>query len=76
MLITANLAGGTDFRSLIEWSILDKILDTGSYPFYVVMTCSQMLLKALILPIWMIGVVILYFDRRVRKEGYDIELSV
>ena len=76
VLITANLTGGADFRSLLEWSILDKVLDTGSYPFYVVMTCSQMLLKALVIPIWVIGVVLLYFDRRVRKEGYAIEQSV
>lgn len=76
LLILANLAGGVDFISLIEWSILDKVLDTGSYPFYVVMTCFQMLLKALVIPIWVIGVVLLYFDRRVRKEGYDIDITV
>ena len=75
VLVVANLAGGADFRSIIEWSILDKVLDTGSYPFYVVMTSSQMVLKALVLPVWIIGVVLLYFDRRVRKEGYDIEIT-
>lgn len=75
ILIIANLSGGTDFMSLINSSILNKVLDTGSYPFYVIMICSQMLLKSLVLPIWVIGVVLLYFDRRVRKEGYDIEIT-
>lgn len=72
VLILVNLAGGTDFKSLIEWTILDRVLDTGSYPFYVVMTSSQMILKALVTPIWVIGIVLLYFDRRIRREGYDI----
>ena len=76
VLISANLGGGTDLISLIKWSIWDNVLDTKSYPFYVVMTCSQMLLKALVLPIWIIGVVLLYFDRRIRKEGFDIEITV
>ena len=75
VLIATNLTSGVDFRSIIERSILDKVLDTGSYPFYIVMTCAQMLLKALVLPIRIIGVVLLYFDRRVRKEGYDLEIS-
>ncbi len=74
VLISANLAGGTDLMTLIKWSILDNVLDTNSYPFYVIMTCTQIVLKALVLPIWVIGVVLLYFDRRVRKEGYDIEI--
>ena len=76
VLIVSNLAGGTDFRSLLEWSVLDKVLDSGSYPFYVIMTCSSLVLDALVVPIWGIGVVLLYFDRRIRKEGYDIEITV
>ncbi len=74
VLISANLAGGTDLITLIQWSIMDNVLDTKSYPFYVIMTGAQMVLKALVVPIWIIGVTLLYFDRRVRKEGYDIEI--
>lgn len=75
VFIIANLAGGTDLITLIQWSILDNELDSNSYLFYVIMTCAQMLLKALVEPIWVIGVLLLYFDRRIRKEGYDIEIT-
>ena len=35
--------------------------------------CSQ-LANLLVLPIWIIALTLLYFDSRVRKEAYDLEL--
>ena len=75
VFIAAKMSGGADFTSLIQWSFMDNVLDTKSYPFYVFMTSANLVLNALVLPIWVIGGVLLYFDRRIRKEGYDIELS-
>lgn len=75
IFIFTNLAGNTDLRGIIEWAILEKVLDSSNYFFYVIMTCSDLILKALVLPIWVIGVTILYFDRRIRKESSDIELT-
>ncbi|MCY4403859.1 MAG: hypothetical protein OXD54_14920 [Candidatus Poribacteria bacterium] len=68
-----NLAGGTDFRSIVEWSFMNKVLDTNSFLFYIIMIGSKFVINSLVVPIWVIGVVILYFDRRIRKEGYDLE---
>ena len=75
IFIFTKFAGNTDLRSIIEWSIMEKVLDTSNFFFYVIMTCADLILKALVVPIWVIGVTILYFDRRIRKEGSDIELT-
>ncbi|RKU15031.1 hypothetical protein C6501_07220 [Candidatus Poribacteria bacterium] len=75
IFIFTKFAGNTDLRSIIEWSIMEKVLDTSNFFFYVIMTSADLILKALVLPIWVIGVTILYFDRRIRKEGSDIELT-
>ncbi len=71
--ILFDLAGGTNFITIFEWSIMQKVLDSNSYVFYVTMIGSKQIINSLIQPIWIIGVVLLYFDRRIRKEGFDIE---
>ncbi len=76
IFIFAKFAGNTDLRSIIEWSVMEKVLDTSNFFFYVIMTGSDLILKALVLPIWVIGTTLLYFDRRIRKESPDIEINV
>jgi hypothetical protein len=75
ILIFTKLAGNTDLRNIVEWSILETVLDSDNFLFYAIMTCTDLIMTALVFPIWVIGVTLLYFDRRVRKEGYDIELT-
>lgn len=71
-LILAQVAGETDLRSLIQWSVTEVDLRSSNWVFYAIMTCTNLVLKALATPIWVIGVVLLYFDLRIRKEGFDI----
>lgn len=75
IFIFAKSAGDTDLRGIIEWAILDSVLDSRSFVFYATMTCIKLILSSLVLPIWVIGVTILYFDLRVRKESSDVELT-
>lgn len=75
IFIFTKFAGDTDLRGIIEWAILDSVLDSRSYVFYATMTCIKLILSSLVLPIWVIGVTILYFDRRTRKESSDAELT-
>ena len=75
ILIFTKLAGNTDLRNIVEWSILETVLDSDNFLFYAIMTCTDLIMTALVFPIWVIGVTLLYFDRRVRKEGYDIQLT-
>ena len=75
ILIFTKLAGNTDLRNIVKWSILETVLDSDNFLFYAIMTCIDLIMTALVFPIWVIGVTLLYFDRRVRKEGYDIQLT-
>ena len=76
ILILAKLGGETDFMDIIQWSILNRAIDSTHLPFYVIMTCTDLVLNTLVYPIWFIGVTLLYFDRRIRTEGFDIEMIV
>ena len=76
ILILAQLAGETDFMDIIQWAILNRAIDSTHLPFYVIMTCIDLVLNTLVYPIGFIGVTLLYFDRRIRTEGFDIEMLV
>ena len=73
IFILTKMAGGIDFKELIQWSVMEEDLSSSNLIFYAVMTCTDLILKTLIFPIWVIGIVLLYFDLRIRKEGFDIE---
>ncbi|MDE0315982.1 MAG: hypothetical protein OXM61_13835 [Candidatus Poribacteria bacterium] len=75
MFVFTKFAGNTDLRSILEWSIMDKALDTSNFFFYIIMTCADLILTTLVFPIWTIGLTLLYFDRRTRKESSDVELT-
>ena len=75
IFILTKMAGGTDFQELIQWSVMEADLGSSNLIFYAIMTCTDLILKTLIFPIWVIGIVLLYFDLRIRKEGFDIEIQ-
>ena len=75
IFILAKAAGGTDFKTLIQWSVMETDLGSSNLIFYAIMTCTNLILKTLIFPIWVIGITLLYFDLRIRKEGLDIEMQ-
>ena len=75
IFILTKVAGGTDFKELIQWSVMEEDLGSSNLIFYAIMTCADLLLKTLIFPIWVIGIVLLYFDLRIRKEGFDLEMA-
>ena len=73
ILILSKLAGSTNLKDLLQWAIMETDLDSSNLFFYAVMTCADLVLRTLTAPIWVIGVTLLYFDLRIRKEGFDIE---
>ncbi len=75
IFILTKMAGGIDFKELIQWSVMEEDLGSSNLIFYAIMTCTDLILKTLIFPIWVIGIVLLYFDLRIRKEGFDIEIQ-
>ena len=47
-----------------------------SFAHYAIWSCLGYAIDCLFLPVSVIGVTLVYFDRRVRKEGFDIEMRV
>lgn len=43
---------------------------------YVIQSCINFFVTSLMLPLTPIGITLLYFDQRIRKEGFDIEMRV
>ena len=75
IFILTKMGGGTDFKELIQWSVMETELGSSNLLFYAIMTCTDLILSAIIFPIWVIGVTLLYLDLRIRKEGFDIEIQ-
>ena len=73
IFVLAKSAGGTDLKTIIQWSVMETELGSGSLFFYAIMTTTDLILKTFIFPIWVIGITLLYFDQRIRKEGFDLE---
>ena len=75
IFILAKAAGGTDLKSLLQWAVMETDLSSSNLLFYTIMICTDLILKTFTFPIWVIGITLLYFDLRIRKEGFDIELQ-
>ena len=60
--------------------LLKKIIMLRFYSinplFSLVMWWINVIVGTLIFPIWVIGITLLYFDLRIRKEGFDLEMQV
>ncbi len=76
IFVLAKSAGGTDLKTIIQWAVMETELGSGSLFFYAIMTTTDLILKTFIFPIWVIGITLLYFDQRIRKEGFDLEIQV
>ena len=75
ILSLTELTDETTLENIIQWSILEEPLNSNSL-FYAIMSCIDLLLRTFIAPIWVIGITLLYFDLRIRKEGFDIETQI
>lgn len=75
ILSLTELADGTSLKDIIQWSILEEPLNSGPL-FSAIMSCIHLLLMTFTTPIWVIGITLLYFDLRIRKEGFDIETQI
>ncbi|MCY3742124.1 MAG: hypothetical protein OXH00_14000 [Candidatus Poribacteria bacterium] len=67
--------GETTSMDILKWMIMYGT-DSSNPLFYVIMWWINLIVGTLIFPIWIIGITLLYFDLRIRKEGFDIEMQV
>ena len=76
LLVLTKVADQTDLIGIIRWAIREKSIDSSNLLFYTIMTCTDLVVDTLAFPIEIIGSTLLYFDLRIRKEGFDIEVQV
>ena len=55
---------------------LPELTSWIGFAIYAVWSCLGLAINCLILPVGIIGVTLVYFDQRIRKEAFDIEMRV
>ena len=75
-LTFTGLEGLGDFFENVRWMVSWELPTNLSelHLSYVLMYLIKLGIDTFILPIWVIGSTLLYFDQRIRKEGFDIEV--
>ena len=63
------------WMGMFEWES-PELTSWRSLAQYAIWSCLDLAMTCLILPIGVIGIALVYFDRRIRKEGFDIEMRL
>jgi len=61
---------------MVLWGVVFAIWDPGFVMQMVVTSLVSLVIALFVRPIWVCGLTLLYFDLRVRLEGFDLELKV
>ena len=75
LLVLTGLEGVGSFLETVRWMSLWE-LPTNLEELrlsYALMYLINLGVDTFTIPIWVIGCTLLYFDQRIRKEGFDIE---
>ncbi len=62
-----------DFKDTILWLLIGSYPSEGAFVSYAIEVFVHLGVRMLILPILSIGSMLIYFDLRIRKEGFGIE---
>ena len=76
ILIATNLVSEIDFIDILEWGLLGTSFEAATPFFYAISIVIHLVVHAISYAIWIIGITLLYFNQRIRKEGFDIEMQV
>ena len=79
-IIFSSLAGGTgaedgNFLETLRLLFMPTPIDIG-WDYYIIRTLGSLIIAGLTMPISVVGSALLYFDLRIRKEAFDIEMQV
>ena len=76
ILIATNLVSEVDFIDILQWGLFGGSFEGVTPFFYAISVVIHLVVYAISYPIWIIGITLLYFNQRIRKEGFDIEMQV
>lgn len=76
LFVLIGLEGVGNFREIVQWMALWELPTELSELrlSYALMYLINLGIDTFTMPIWVIGFTRLYFDQRIRKEGFDIEM--
>ena len=79
-IIFSSLTGGAGAEDLNFWETIRRLfaptpLDIG-WAAYIIHALGSLIIVGFTMPISVIGSMLLYFDLRIRKEAFDIEMQV
>ncbi len=75
ILALTKLTGVPDAMGIIRLVVMREPIDTGTL-FIEIIMATDLVVRTLVFPIWVIGITLLYFALRIRKEGLDIEMQM
>ena len=75
ILTLTKLVGAASSMDIIKWLVIYTPIDVDPL-FLTIMMWTGFAVRTLIFPIWVIGIILLYFDLRIRKEGFNGEMPV
>ena len=75
IFILTNIGGEIGFIDILEWGLLEEPFEKITPFFYAILLAVHLCVHAISFPIWIIGITLLYFNQRIRKEGFDIEMQ-
>ena len=76
ILVATNLVNEVDFIDILEWGLFGGSFEGVTLFFYAISIVIHLAVYAISFPIWIIGITLLYFNQRIRIEGFDIEMLV
>ena len=74
--VTQAIGGQGDLLEMLQRMIVPELTTWDGLATYVIHQFINIVVTSLTLPIAIIGFTLLYFDLRIRKEGFDIEMRV
>ncbi|MYB96659.1 hypothetical protein F4054_12800 [Candidatus Poribacteria bacterium] len=76
ILVATNLVSEVDFIDILEWGLFGVPFEGVTPFFHTISIVIHLAVYAISFPIWIIGITLLYFNQRIRIDGFDIEMQV
>ena len=74
--VSQSTGGEGDLLTTLKQMFLPELTAWAGLVRFAVQNVINNLVASLMLPVYLIGAVLLYYDSRIRKEGFDIEMRV
>lgn len=75
ILMLTKVMGETTSMDILKWMVRYSF-ESSNPLFFMIMWWINRIIGFFIFPIWIIGITLLYFDLRIRKEEFDLKMQV